>query len=76
MRSKILRLSPELLASFLKRPAERDITADGMPMDARIVSAGWDGGSIVLHLESATFERVSPMAKPPELAVTFTRDRP
>jgi hypothetical protein len=76
MSQRILRVSPELMAEFLKRPTPPGLTAQGMPEDARIVDARWDWlrKCITLFVESASFEEAyEPDGDPPLLDLTFTR---
>jgi len=76
MNQRIVRISPELLMEFLKRPTPPGIASMGLPDDARIVDAKWNyvAQCIDLFVESALFdEAYGAHGEPSLLPLTFTR---
>jgi hypothetical protein len=58
---KKLRISPELLIDFFRgmNGQPRRMTCEGLPGDAQVVATGGDSHSLILYVQSETFEQVS-----------------
>lgn len=78
MKRRMLRLSPELLEDLLKRPVPPGIFSEDVPNDLKIIGAQWESqwdgpGTILLKVESESFEPVEPGASIPGWTPTFHR---
>lgn len=76
LRRRLLWVSPEFLTEMLASPNSQTdsfIHVEGMPGDLKIVGATWRNPSIVLTVESETFDEIEEGSQFPDHQVLYRK---